>query len=425
MRTLHPVLTLALSTCFLTVACGKQGFVTTNQVQQGQAPGSFVIQPKVDLVLLLDDSGSAIEPQDQIQAQARRFLKDLDAQGWNFHFTTSSLNNAYASGTDISGRTNWYPYTFSNQVTGSRHDLNYYSGSYGMSWLAPYPGANPMDPLLIAQQIASAVFIPHDRFSQFPSAGGASGSERGIGSIVAAISGEGVLKTSGGINNNFFRKDALLAIVPMSNGDDDSTENWRSLTAVQRTIKLQDYANKIIETVEARGGQRQKVRTFAAVAQTQQANGTCLGNNSFIGSRYNELATIMGGSKIDLCTEGVSGSLSRIATELQALRQSYVTRYVFLNSEPEPGTIRVKIIRENGSVETLAEGATPGFDYANSVEQSNPRAPITRATLETPDLLVQLNNQTGFAIRLNGTAILRGNDRTQITYKDYGTNNSN
>jgi hypothetical protein len=117
--------------------------------------------------------------------------------------------------------------------------------------------------------------------------------------------------------------------------------------------------------------------------------------------------------------------LSRIATELQALRQSYVTRYVFLNSEPEPGTIRVKIIRENGSVETLAEGATPGFDYANSVEQSNPRAPITRATLETPDLLVQLNNQTGFAIRLNGTAILRGNDRTQITYKDYGTNNSN
>ena len=420
MRTMLPMLTLTFGAAMLATGCGKQGFVTVNQIQQGQSPGSFVIQPKVDLLLLMDDSGSSIEPQDQLQAEARTFLANLQAQGWNFHFTTSSLNNSYSSGR-TNGTSDWLPSNFTNQVTASLHDTNYATGSTGFSWLPPFPGASFTDPTLVAQAIASSVFRPYDRFSQFPSPGGTSGTERGLGSIVAATQGQGVLKDSAGTLTHFIRPDALLAIVAMSNGDDDSSEAWRTMTGQQRTTAMQSYANKI---VSVKAGNPQLVRLYAAVAQTQQANGTCLGNNSFIGSRYNDLAAQLGGTRIDLCTQGVSGSLASIAQELQIVRQSYITRYVFLGSEPEPGTIRVTVVRSNGSTETLVEGDQNGFDYANSVEQPNPRTPIMRPTLETADGSVHLNNQTGFAIVLKGSAILRGNDTTRITYKDYGTNNS-
>jgi hypothetical protein len=118
-----PNLIILLSAASLVFqACGSTNYSSVNSVTQSQSPGTFSIPPKVDVVVVEDDTGRMAEPYSSISTQMTAFVNSLAAQNWNYHFAVVPLTNAN--------------YTF--QATASTQDVNY--GSY---WTPPFAG-DPM-----------------------------------------------------------------------------------------------------------------------------------------------------------------------------------------------------------------------------------------------------------------------------------------
>ncbi|MEO5970891.1 MAG: hypothetical protein ABIQ95_13265, partial [Bdellovibrionia bacterium] len=111
-------------------ACGQTAFTVVPGTQAIAAPGNFTIPAKVDVLLIEDDKGRMFEAWDQVSKQMPAFLNTLNKKGWDYHFTTISLNT----------------YNAIQNVTASSYD-----GNSGTSWKAPYPGAMRFDAGTIAQ----------------------------------------------------------------------------------------------------------------------------------------------------------------------------------------------------------------------------------------------------------------------------------
>src|SRR4051812_4224687 len=82
---------IGLGLSLSSAGCGKQAFFVSLSQEQQKAPGAFIVAPKVDIMLVQDDTGSMIAPYQQVAAQIPPFLSNLQAKGWNYHFATSTL----------------------------------------------------------------------------------------------------------------------------------------------------------------------------------------------------------------------------------------------------------------------------------------------------------------------------------------------
>ena len=71
--------------------CGPAAFVVTPTQTQQQAPGSFSVAPKVDILLVQDDTGSSRPIFTSISSQLAQFLTSIQTQGWDYHLATIPL----------------------------------------------------------------------------------------------------------------------------------------------------------------------------------------------------------------------------------------------------------------------------------------------------------------------------------------------
>lgn len=376
------------------VGCGEQEFKVTNTISFQKAPGTHVIPPKIDILLVEDDTGSIFEAYGPIATQLPLFLKNLQDKGWNYHFAVTPLTRERPI----------------REVLASQHDPN-----WGANWIPPFPGAQPDT----SSKVNPLVFKRPESFSQFLTLGdinnGLNGLEPGFETIRTAL----VTHVQG---TGFLRNDALLVIFVIGNGEDTSgvtlctrvdgfvgpCENL-GMPGGTKASSFELYRNAFL-SLKPHAAQ---VKFFAAVARQAQSN--CLGGRSYVGERYQQMALTLRGAHYDVCSQPISAVLNEISTSLEVQRLSFRTRYLFIDQEPNVSTIRVeRHIQDNpdDSVE-IPQDSVNGWTYEGFL-----------SNVFSIDAPVPLNLSSGFAIELHGSAKLVGNDTATITFKPAGARDS-
>jgi hypothetical protein len=397
---------LAALAC-LAPACSKQAFVPITSTTDPQSPGNYFIPPKVDILMAEDDTGSMRQVFDDISEQMPQLLQGLETRGWDYHFAVTPLTTPRSM----------------SQVTASRHDSN-----WGSEWTPAYPGA----PFGGPGTVLASVFRKPGQFTGFLTLGDirtGDGSEPGLHTIYDALAS----KQNG---TNLVRPDSLLVVLVVGNGEDTSgvtycKNTWannpdvpcESSQAVQsdgscivsgttahvscssvRTAEssFQSYKAGIV-------GSRplSQVKFYSAVS-TATSSRACLGSTAYYGGRYIRMANELGGTSVDVCTQTVSSVLNNVASNLAAVRGTYRTRYLFVAREPEESSIVVT-------------------KYVGGVPQVVPHDPVNGWTYEgylsnvfAIDAPVPMNQSSGWAIELHGTAKLVGDERADVAFQNKG-----
>jgi hypothetical protein len=176
---------LPLALTALLSGCGTPAFTVTTTAQTQASPGTFTIPPKVDIVLVEDDSGSRAEIQEALATQVPGFLSSLENRDWDFHFTSIPL-------------TQFRPVT---EATASKYDPN-----WGSAWLPPFPGASQAVP----GSLAASLFRRSQEYSGFLNIQSVrnelNGQETGLENMTRILA-DPTLKTRG-----FFREDAMTLV---------------------------------------------------------------------------------------------------------------------------------------------------------------------------------------------------------------------
>ncbi len=386
---------ILLGTLLAIVGCGKQEFDVVSSTVQQKAPGTYSIPPKIDLLLAEDDTGSMKEAFAPIAEQLPRFLSDLHSKGWDYHFAITPLTrDRGASELD--------------EIVAARYDSN-----WGVDWIPPYPGAlrtaiGMVDPDHFRRPEQYSRFLKREQVTN-----DAGGDEHGFDKIYRTL-------TTYVAGKGFLRDDALLVILIVGNGNDtpgvnicprvDGYSQVCSDGSDDTSFALYRDRIRVLKTNLA------QIKVFAAVADRSISN--CMGGISREGTRYKRLAGAFNGITQDVCAPGsIQGILSSMSSSLQSQRLTFRTRYLFLDREPDPVTI--KVIRypsgDASSPEELLEDPTKqnGWTYEGNVQDVY--------AIDDPILM---NRASGYAIRLYGDARLVGDDTAAVTFKPAGARDS-
>lgn len=392
---------LAIASLF--AGCGKTAFNVTPTTQSAAGPGTFMVPPKVDVLLVEDDTGRIQEAYSSIAQQATQFLQQLSQQKWDYHFTAIPLTTFRAI----------------QHVAGSVYDGN------NPSWQAPYPGASQFN----SDTIAASAFQLSSNFSDFIQQSSVTnaqnGSEPGFQNIQA------ILQTGLG-NTNFLRPDAMLVIIVLGTGNDTSKVNFctgpdgrlvpceqvsapactptatdptgGSTTCASQATSLTYYQNWFQNFKS-----NSNIQFYAAVAG--EATNSCVGGKSSVGSRYQQMASALGGQDIDICSQSVSQVFSSLSSDLQSLQVNFRYQYVIISQQPNVSTIVVTRYPGGNTSSPIVIPQDPnnGWTYAGYVNQVN-----------AIDFPTPMDQVSGYAIQLNGTAQLTGADTISVTYQPAG-----
>lgn len=405
-RSLVLLSTLAIAT--LLSSCGKQSFVVTDSTQKVQGPGSFTIAPKVDLIFVEDDTGSIFEAYDDISKQVPVFLSNLQTKGWDFHFATVPLTTDRAL----------------DQILASKHD-----GGWGPEWTAPYPGAiinspGTVNPIFFVRPENYTGFITDSSLSV-----GANGSEPGFRTLRKALyerePGTGLI-----------RNDALTVVFIMGNGDDTSDINYCP-RADGIKVPCEAVGNPVCTTMDQAtapgatcGSSNLSFEFYKSLFRATKSNpallkffsatankkgGGCLGGYSYVGTRYQQMATSLGGQNFDICSQSISSVLDSLSSQLQGIRVAFRTRYLFIDKEPNPATIKVTKFAggDPNQPSVIPEDASNGWKYVGKVSNV--------FSIDSP---IAMNLSSGYAIELSGSAKLVGEDTAQVDFKPFGAKDS-
>jgi hypothetical protein len=373
-------------------ACSKQEFNVSKTIATQKAPGTYTIPPKIDFLLAEDDTGSIFEAYTPIANQLPLFLRDLEKNGWDYHFATTPLTRDRPL----------------NEIIASKFDLN-----WGSQWLPSLPGMLP-------EMIPSAFFRKPEQYAGFLTSSdinnGTNGLEPGFETVRRALYNQAT-------GTGFLREDALLVILVVGNGEDTSgvtlctrvdgfvgpCENM-GMPGGTLDSSFTFYRNQFLGLKSAHDS---LVRFYSAVSKSAQSN--CLGGKSYVGLRYQKMALGLGGAHYDICSQPISTVLSALNSSLQIQRLSFRTRYLFLDREPDPVTIKIEKFLNGDPTQVieLAQSATQGWTYAGYLKNV--------FAIDSP---APLNLSSGYAIELHGSAKLVGNDTAEITFKPIGARDS-
>jgi hypothetical protein len=396
------LLSLAL---FSFAGCGKAAFNVTTSNRNAPAPGTYVIPPRVDIALFVDDTGSMYEAFPAIQGEVPKFLTKLEQQNWDYHFTIGRLTNSLAV----------------TQVVGSKYDGN------RSDWTPAYPGASRQ----VTGTLNSSVFRSPERFSYFPDQSWISnrrgGYEPGFSTITSTLE-------SGLNNTGFLRSDSMLVVVVLGNGDDTSYLNLcpradgslvpcaapvhpvcvptrndptgGSSNCDSRGTSLEFFKNKLRAL-------NPSAKMFSAVSLSASAN--CYGSRAYQGSRYMSLSSSLGGASFDVCSQSVAQVLDALNQSLQVERRSFRTKYIMIDQAPELSTIRVTryVGGDTQQAQVIPQDPNNGWTYAGHLSNV--------AVIDQP---IPMNVQSGYAIELHGSAKLIGNDTAFVEWKPEGAKDS-
>ena len=381
------------------ISCGHQEFVPTALKTGLQSPGFYTIPPKIDFLLVQDDTGSMDAMFTQIKNQMPGFINTLNNKGWDFHFATSPLTRSRNLGSE----------TF--KIAASRQDLNWKYQPEG--WSPPFPGASEA----LADQVNATYFSRPDAYRNFVESydtnNNLNGWEEGLKNIDLQL-------TSNLDNTGFLRNDAMLVVMVVGNGEDTSGVNYcpqypgSTVMVPCNDGSFQASLNQYRDRMAGLKSNPALIRFVAAVAGTQTSH--CLGGPSKIGTRYRSMADSFGGLKYDVCTQAISSVLADLQAQLTIQKQQFRTNRLFVPNAPNPDSIVVTKYLGGDKTRpvTISKDDQNGWTYEGG--------PRTAFAIDSP---VPMNQLSGYIIRLNGTARLLGDDAADVEYKLEGARASN
>mgnify|MGYP002141857351 CR=1 FL=1 len=400
----------------------RNSFHVTASEDAQASPGTYTIPPKLDIVLMQDTSGSMAFFNRAAAESIRGFLKQLSQQGWDYRLVIGSLMGDKAI----------------HEVAAS--DFDGHSDSYHK----PYPGAPRFDEF----PIGAGFYRSPDQFSDFistlPSNSG-NGREEGFENILKLFRGN--FGESG-----FLRPGARTVVVTIGNGDDTSFVNYGERTSSTHVagcrradgspvmcekadnidgIPVTGHAPLCVPTdLDPTGGsttcgsyetslayyqdqfrKQNPLFTFYAVAslETRQTSQGVL----YRGTRYIKMAAALGGKSFSVF-EPSRQVLDNLVKELQIVKKSYSTRYLFTTQAPNPDTIKVTkyLGGDRNQPVVIPQSSVDGWSYAGSVNQVG----VTYAIGPNGERIYN-STASGYGILLEGSAQLTGNDLAEVDYK--------
>ena len=366
-------------------SCGKSSFNPVNTQNQVDAPGSYTIPAKIDILLAVDDTGSALNA--KIQAPLAAFMSNLNAQNWDFRVAATPLSQVV----NIS------------QVAVSKYDVR------SRPYVQPYPGA-------IATGSTLAV-SPGQLI--LPGASVSGGGEPGINTVVQTLEQE-ALSLNGG--KRFLREDALTIIIIVSTSDDTSEGPVTYATGASPRPLNRDFITRIQTAKGYSSPGASKVYAFVNASTSPfgpyATTASCLGTgNSFSGNRYMQLAIATGGKSYDICSTPLTDIFRDLNTSLNIERKSYESEYVFIDQVPELSTVVIERVNEDGTKTIIPRASASndgGWTYLEGYQNNLP-------SISYP---IKMNYRSGYAFRLSKKYVLRGNQKANITFQARGLQNS-
>ncbi len=360
-----PVVALAALT--LLSACGKKEFQKLNYTSSAVAGQYIYIKPKLDLVVFQDNSDSMANAMNVIKPQLNNFLSSLSSS-WDYRvvvlplLSQQSLGSKYVVATDCTG------------VNAGRC-------------------LSPGDVAFFNSQIGDSSWITSRN-------------------TAVGNNDQGFFNMNGNIDSlnssSFLRSDAALAMVVISNNDDHTNVSYATrpdgstvgidYTSATTINSFNYYKNYFLGLKTSI-----KLNKFYAVVVGNTSSDQCSGGGAvWTGKRYMDMASALGGATFDLCNGGLSQVLNDIGGQLQVVVQTIIFNYVKISDvEPDPNSIK---ITKNGVA--IPNSATNGWTYVGYL--------ANQATSYSP---VLGNYKSGYMVRLNGTAEIKGSDAITIDYQ--------
>ncbi len=353
---------LLILTSFATaiVGCGKEEFVGQQYDQSVSAVGHLSVAAKVDVLFVVDNTPSFNFPAAELQGAMPGFVSTLTNQGWNYHVAAIPMA--------LSSSSSSYVYTApsigSVLVDPSRNTATTRSGSINEDFVpAPYA--------ITSSGSLQTVFS----INQY-----VGGTEQAFRSIRDALQSE---------RANFVRDDAMLAVVVITNGQDNSGN-----TPAQWAEYIRVAAGKT---------DLRSIQVFPIISNRLVSDRSCLGANATYGSRYADLAYAFGTPNpwmFNVC-QATSGSMSTmlqaLASQLSARKVDFVRTAIALNRAPRV----IQWVKKNG-VELPRDNDVNGWTYE---DLGSPRQ-VCEVTIPYDELCTN----TQFVIRLHGSATALGDD---------------
>ncbi len=394
---LRAALLAALAVPF--VGCGQTAFNVLATIQHQPNPGYAVIPPKVDILLFVDDTGSMTSAYSTIATQVPQFLSQLQSQNWDYHFASNPLTT---------------PRNKIPQVAGSIYDSN------SPGWTPPYPGA----PYGGSENIISSFFRSPSTYTDFLTQAQVNtnlgGAEPGFSTIQSTLNTS--IQGTG-----FLRPDSLLVLIVMGNGDDtsglslcDRGDGFMTSCSGSNPTNISTY-QRAFSTVHVGSSPANPVRFYAV----ENLNGTssCLGDTgpAIQSTRYSLMATALGGQSYDICSQSIGATLAGVSGNLTSTQLAYQTRYLILSGPPNLSSVVVtKYIGGNtNSSKNIPQSSSDGWTYAGYINNQG-----VNQLVGPTGTTAFMNNATGYAIQLHGSAMLSGNDTASVKFTPYGAANS-
>lgn len=383
---------LTFSLVALLTGCGKEEYVKQEFTENYAAAGQRYLPAKVDIVMVPDNSGSISYGFDVVQNQLYTFINELYSKDWDYHFMRSYMIK---------------PAAISKVLVNPN-----YNGP-----TLPDGTPNP-DPKIVPA--ANAVTTVNAMMPLLGSLDTSTGSQDDTYSNTFSK-----LLEAKNAGKNYIRNGAILAIIVLTNGSEFSVDPFHDGTISSSNLSY--WANKF---KSLKNNTKELVR-FYSIAADQWYSGnsgnSCLvdGGKAFVGWSYSKMVTdnYLPGKSYNFCNSGtLSSVLADISADLQIVQQSLIYSYIVLPKKPLESSIHVyrngqEIPKNNlnGWSYECKEPGEPGYTAAYSC----PREVYTVSGIDQGNGVVQpfsAQPQSGYIIKLNGTAVMKGSDTPSVVY---------
>jgi hypothetical protein len=316
----------------LLVGCAKSTTYSLLADENTFSQNSSKISGKMDILWVIDNSGSMDSSQQAIIDNFQRFVEKFKDKGFDFRMavtTTDSYKALFAA--------NNASYTGYDKFRDGNDVEKNYSGYF------------VIDPSVPDWESKILVNLKQGIWG--------SGDERAFQSMKVALNSP--------LNTGFLRPDAFLSVIIVSDEDDFSWNGsgskagqytYSGLHTVQSYV---DFLDSITGATAANRSQKYNVNSIAVLDETcrQALDSKITGRR--IGQRYIELSNLTGGIKGSLCDD-FGTTLADISTKLIELATTF-----YLNRVPNPDSIVVIV---NGA--QVSSDPVNGYQYdatANSI----------------------------------------------------------
>lgn len=316
------------------MGCDKtdRSFSLLSDSQSFQQNGATVVQKQIDILWVVDNSGSMSPMQTNLVNNFNSFIQAFVTKGYDFHMAIAT-SDAYLDGSFFNNNP---AYSVFRDGTGSTH--------------TGFPIMDANTPNITSVFTTNAT-----------QGAAGSGDERVFSSFKSALLNPA--------NSSFRRPGAFLAVIILSDEDDFSDGTRVEGSWVYGGIADHSYTNPTLESVDSyvsfldtlTNSTSPTSRNYNVSAVTVMDT-ACLdahktqAPSTIIGQRYMDLANKTNGVLADLCSPSYATALDLIQKRIIELSTQF-----YLNRIPNEATIQIWV---NGNL--IPQDATNGWTYNSS-----------------------------------------------------------